>query len=109
MNAIESIRNELNPTTTENGAMAYKSTLNSVLDLFANGAAKRHYLTDVHSMFEKAFLENPALTLKCMLYLRDIRTGCGERDVFRTCLKALFKDFQGKGENIIKYVSEYGR
>lgn len=109
MNAIESIRNELNTTSTENGAMAYRSTLNSVLDLFANGAAKRHYLTDVHDMFEKAFLENPALTLKCILYLRDIRTGCGERDVFRTCLKALFKDFQGKGENIIKYVPEYGR
>ena len=56
MDMVNAIKRTLNTTTTENGATAYSSTLNAVLDLFALGGAYRNRPeADVVNLFAKAF------------------------------------------------------
>ena len=76
MNMINAIKNEFNQKKTENGADAYSSTLNAVLDLFAFGAAYRSRSDeDVIKLFREALLENEELAMKCLYYIRDVRGG----------------------------------
>ena len=55
----------LNMKTTENGAVAYGSTLNEVLDLFAFGGAYRQRTdAEVIELFNKALIRDEALAMK---------------------------------------------
>lgn len=64
---LNSIKKELNKKITENCAPAYSSTLNSVLDMFAFGAAYRgRDDRDVTELFERALNENKELAMKCL-------------------------------------------
>ena len=69
-----------NYQTTENGAIGYKS-VNPIVDLnfkipsFRNGIDK--------NLFDAALNMDENLTLRWLLYLRDIREGAGERQSFR--------------------------
>lgn len=49
---------ENNNTETENGCPAYKSTLDSLLDLFASGASCRSDSKRLKSLVRKAYSEN---------------------------------------------------
>lgn len=96
---------------TENGAYAYKSTLNSVLDLFSLGGAYRgRDDKDVEELVSRAWFEDPEFTLKCLFYLRDVRGGVGERRVPRMMLKYVFEHSEPERviESVIR-VPEYGR
>jgi hypothetical protein len=56
-----------NYTITENGALTHTSTMNSLLDLFAMGAAYRTRTDeDVILLFKNAFAEDPTYALKCL-------------------------------------------
>lgn len=87
-NFLTGLINEGNEKLTENGADAYKSTLNSLVDFFAlMGAIRDRSIDDVYDLFEKAYAEDHLLALKALFYLRNIRGGLGERDVTRAILK----------------------
>lgn len=73
-----------NKTTTENGAKAFKSTLNANLDFFSSAGASRG--KSVLTQFTQAYREDADIALRNALYLRDIRGGAGERDAFREVL-----------------------
>lgn len=74
-----------NKTTTTNGAKAFKSTLDANVDLFGKaGSARGQNLT---TLFDKALREDPEVALRNLLYIRDIRGGMGERDMFRSLMK----------------------
>lgn len=73
-----------NLTLTENGAVAFKSTLNTALDLFYTIGASRG--KDILPLFSSSFKEFPDLSLRIALWARDI-SACGERQVFRDILK----------------------
>ena len=104
------LKQETNTTFTTNGAVAYKSTLNKVYDLFATGAAMRYStVNDCIMLFKKAYDENPTMALKCLFYLRDVRGGQGERRFFRVCMNWLAKYHQDDAMNLIQHVAEYGR
>ncbi len=61
---------------TENGATAYSTTFDKVMDLFAFGGAYRNRSANAQvKLFEKAYNEDPLLALKCLFYLRDCRGG----------------------------------
>jgi hypothetical protein len=87
-NFLNGLVAEDNKKLTENGATAFKSSLDSMIDFFAlMGAVRGRRIDDVYDLFEKAFADEPLLALKAVFYLRNIRGGLGERDVARAILK----------------------
>lgn len=107
MNYLDQLRQETNRNTlTENGAVTNDSSLNPVLDFFSMAGAMRSRPDDAVKLFKKAFASDPLLATKCLFYIRDVRGGQGERDIFRKCVKALPEEVQTK---VVGYVPEYGR
>lgn len=107
---LRSLKNEDNKTYTTNGAKTYKSTLDKVYDLFAQGAAMRGASdSDCVLMFSRAYDEDPSMALKCLFYLRDIRGGQGERRFFRLAIKWLAMQHTSEMDHLIPFVKEYGR
>lgn len=95
---------------TTNGAYQYKSTLNKVYDLFAQGGAMRGASDDdCMNLFAQAYKEDSNLALKCLFYLRDIRGGQGERRYFRLAIKWLALNHAAEMRHLIQYVPEFGR
>lgn len=99
-----------NTTLTENGMGAFKSTLNANVDLFFKiGASRGKDITDI---FVAAFKENPEFALRTAMWVRDVRGGAGERQLFRDILKHVEKTKAVPGTvmmNIVSKMSELGR
>ena len=107
---LNGLRKETNYKLTENGAVALKSTLDAVYDLFAFGGAYRHRDEDsCVKLFSQAFSENPLLALKCLFYLRDCRKGQGERRFFKLCLDYLNKRYPKILYKNLTNIIEFGR
>jgi len=107
---LNSLIQDNNYKYTENGAVALKSTLNAVYDLFALGGAYRTRTDDdCIYLFKKAFEADQTLALKCLFYLRDIRGGQGERRFFKVCFNWLAKEYPEVVFRNIDNVPEYGR
>lgn len=99
-------------TYTENGALTLKSSGTALLDMFSRmGAMRKSSTTEILKLFNAAFNEADSLAIVCAFYLRDIRGGQGERNIFRVILNALAKKNNGKEyiSKIIPFVPEYGR
>lgn len=84
---------------TENGAYAYKTSKNKLLDLsFKVPELRRRVCSgdeDVNlwkEFVKDAYEEDPEGTLRFLLYLRDVRGGLGERDAFRNIIINMTKD-----------------
>lgn len=107
---LNGLKEVSNYTTTENGAITYKSTKNHLLDMFAMGAAMRTRSDeDIILMFRKAYSDDPVYALKCLFYIRDVRGGQGERRFFRVCIRDLVKnDIEAMRRNL-KYIPIFGR
>ena len=93
-NYLNALKNDthFNDGLTANGALTHKSTLNPVLDMFAQGGAY-----------------NPTLAMKCLFYLADIRGGQGERNFFRVCFNWLCKEHPEVAKRNFKYIPEFRR
>lgn len=73
---LSSLKEATNYKYTENGAVAHKSTLDAVYNLFAfGGAYRKRSEADCILLFKNAFEQDESLALKCLFYLRDIRGG----------------------------------
>ena len=92
--------------TTANGAKSNHSTLNPLLDFFSKAGAMREDVSGAVYLFEKAYAFDKTMALRALFYIRDIRGGQGERDVFRACLKTLPSTIAKK---MASHVGEYGR
>ena len=107
---LNSIKKELNKKLTENNAPAYSSTLNSVLDMFAFGAAYRNRSDeDIIALFECALDENKELAMKCLFWIRDVRGGAGERHFFRVCMKWLAETYPDWAREVMIHIPNFGR
>jgi hypothetical protein len=107
---VAGLENASNLTTTANGALAYKSTLNSLVDFFGNGAALRNRSeADAIQLFTKAFAEDKLLALKTLFYIRDVRGGQGEKRVFRICMKWLSENYPDIFIKNIHNIPNFGR
>lgn len=104
---LAGMKEEFNWTTTENGARTYKSTMNSVLDLFAQAPARRGQ--NITKLWESAYNEDALLALKVAFYVRDIRGGQGERNVFIQILQWLKVNRPAVFNALVPIVPEYGR
>lgn len=107
LNGLKQINNY---KETENGAVAYKSTLDAVYDMFAfGGAYRKRSDADCILLFKNAIEQNETMALKCLFYLRDIRGGQGERRFFRVCFKWLCDNYPEAAKRNLDNVSEFGR
>ena len=107
---MDSLIRTTNFTETENLAVARKSTLNKVYDMFALGGAYRNRTDeDCILLFKNAIKEDETLALKCLFYLRDARGGQGERRFFRVCFNWLAKNYPEVARRNLINIAEYGR
>lgn len=109
MNALQTIKMQLNMAYTENGDLAYKSTGSACLDFFSLCGGMRENLSDLDKLFANAYAENPVIAIKILFYMRNIRGGLGERNSFRTLLKELAQVYPEIAKKIVYAVPEYGR
>ena len=105
-----------NHTLTENGALTNKSTFNTIVDFFFHGAALRSRPNEAVNLFQKAFDEDPTQALRILFYVRDVRGGQGERNIFRTVLRSIATSNSTNAEKIqawfkinIYLIPAYGR
>lgn len=107
---LEELKQEANYTLTENGALTYASSMNSCVDVFSGIGAWRHLdAAKIIKRFERAYLENSTLAMKCLFFARDVRGGLGERRTFRIIMTWLAVSHT---ESVVKNVdlfAEYGR
>ena len=109
MTFLTALETELNVTTTENGAKAYKSTLNKCVDLFGKIGACRNDISQAKKLFAYAFKEDPETATRILFWVRDIRGGSGEREVFRNLFKDLVSENSEIGEKLVELIPVYGR
>lgn len=94
---------------TENGAVGFATEGHKIVDL---NFAIPSFRTKVDTaLFEEALNEDKVLTLKWLLFLRDVRGGVGERKSFRDFMVYLAKAHEDIAVKLINEVdiAEYGR
>ena len=106
MNAfVNAIQNQ--EARTENGMKAHKSASNAIVDLFYNIGASRG--KDIVPAFVKAFVQDKELALRVALWARDVRSGAGERQLFRDILVYLEQNDPVSAVRLLNKVPELGR
>lgn len=107
---LESLKQEINKTYTENGAVAHSTTGSDCLDFFAAaGAIRWESESAIIDRFVRAYIEDRDAALKLLFFTRDIRGGLGERKVFRTILRWLAVYEPESVRKNISFVAEFGR
>ncbi|MBQ7916509.1 MAG: DUF2828 family protein [Firmicutes bacterium] len=79
-------------------------------NMYENIAQMREKSDDeLFKMFEAAHAEDPLGALRCLFYVRDIRGGKGERDIFRTILRYAAQHYPEEIRVNIPCIPFYGR
>lgn len=92
---------------TENNMKARKSTSNTVVDLFYNIGASRG--KDIVPSFVAAYTYDKELAARVALWARDVRSGAGERQLFRDILTYLEQNDPELANKMLKKIPELGR
>ena len=110
MSYLNALEQKASETRTLNGAKTYSSTGDACLDLFSVAGGMRYRSPgDQIRLFEKAYIENPELAMKLLFYIRDVRQGMGERQLFRTLIRHVAKTWPESARKNISLISEFGR
>lgn len=109
MTFLENLSTTMNMTKTENGADTYVTTNDACLDFFALGGATRKNLGLGLDLFKKAWSQDRIKAVRILFYLRDIRGGQGERDIFRACMKYVGTNYPETLTIVSPWVAEFGR
>lgn len=99
-----------NVTLTENGAVAYKSTGDDLVDLFGSiGSLRGADYARITRKFAAAYAEDPLLATKMAFYARNVRGGLGERNTFRIILKYMAQVHPQTVLNNLSNIPHFGR
>lgn len=111
MNAfVKATENQTPETLTENGAVTYTTSANKNVDLFfAIGALRGQGSDRLTRLFEAAYQENPEYALRILSWVRDVRGGAGERQIFRDVLRYLEVHHSDALDRIFDKIPEIGR
>lgn len=114
MSFMELMRHEMldnyNTAYTENGAVGYRTTGKSLLDLnFSVASLRKASEYDIATKFRNAYFEDKRLAVLWLFYARDVRGGLGERNLFRSAFKFLADENPDMVISLISLVPEYGR
>ena len=94
MNFAQTAKNTATTKLTENGAFAYSTTKNPVLDLFAQiGSLRPRSEAEIIIKIADAMAIDPALTTKMVFHAGNVRGGLGERRTFRIAVKYLANSY----------------
>jgi predicted mannosyl-3-phosphoglycerate phosphatase (HAD superfamily) len=96
---------------TENGALGHATSGKNLLDMnFRVASYRSKSQEELIRDFNLAFNEDKQLAVKWLFFVRDVREGIGERDLFRTVFKHLISTNKTEhAEELIKAISEFGR
>lgn len=101
---------EANLVYTANGAAAYATTNNPLLDCnFSVSNWRISTEGKIISNFFQAFNADPIMAVTWLFFLRDCRGGLGERRSFRIITEWLNDHHKDVLDSVIKYIPEYGR
>ena len=104
------VKTDENVTLTENGMVTNPTTLNKCVDLFFSiGAMRGKSKEDVVSLFNEAYNENPLIASKLLFWCRDVRSGAGERQIFRDIITHLVTTSPQTVINNIGLIPEFVR
>lgn len=92
---------------TTNGMKTRKSTASAAVDLFFKVGASRG--KNIVPDFTAAFVENKDLALRIAAWVRDVRGGAGERQIFRDILSYLETADPESAKALLHKVPELGR
>jgi len=111
MNTLnQTLDNEYNVSVTENGAVGYATTNHTLLDMNFKVASYRHKAeNDIVTDFARALNEDFKYAIKWMFYVRDIRSGLGERRLFRILFAYVAKAYPEVAKKLLNLIAEYGR
>lgn len=94
---------------TENDALTFTRSGSALVDFFAQAGSMRKNKDAALELFQKAFAEDREKAIRILFYLRDVRGGQGERDLFRNSLEWVGLNFPDAFEKIVQHIPEYGR
>ncbi|MBW2968533.1 DUF2828 family protein [Candidatus Woesearchaeota archaeon] len=106
---IDALYNNTSKGLTENLAVTYTRSGSSLLDFYAQAGAMRKNPDKALDLFKKAFAEDREKAVRILFYLRDVRGGQGERDLFRNCFGWLGEKYPEIFDKLVGLVPEYGR
>ena len=109
---MSDLQQTMNLTKTENGALGYSSTFNTLLDfnfkISSYRKATKQIITDWNSVLMDHTIDLKT-KIKYLFYLRDIRGGLGERNTFRHCFAITLSKYPSLSSSILEIIPEYGR
>jgi hypothetical protein len=106
---MTSVENQ-NVTLTDNGMITNPTSLNKCVDLFFSIGSMRGKSKDkVVNLFNEAYNENPLVASKILFWVRDVRSGAGERQTFRDVISYLTTNSPQTVRKNIGLIPEFGR
>lgn len=107
MGAIKGEAADSNLARTENGALGFANHKSDIVDFFYKVSTMRGWsAADKRIAFRKCLAEDRDLALRMLFFVRDVRGGMGERQLFRD----LFADLDAAAIcAFLPLVAEYGR
>ncbi len=94
--------------TNTKGSEYYAFTYNNNLDVFTM-LSRYNSLDEMIRLFNDALDEDEDLALANLLYILDIRSGKGERKIFKTIFKDLCINHTSRALIVLPFISEIGR
>lgn len=94
---------------TDNGADTFIRSGSLLVDFYAQAGAMRRNPEKALDLFKAAFAEDRQTAVRILFYLRDVRGGQGERDLFRTCIEWLGTTYPAVFNQIVDFIPEFGR
>jgi len=106
---MKTLENE-NIVETSNGMGANASTLNECVNLFFQiGAMRGKDKTALLQMFSSAYSEDPLTATKVLFWVRDVRGGAGERQIFKDIIEYLAENATDTVRKNLPLIPEFGR
>lgn len=107
---VQWVETKENLTTSDKGDVAFKSTLDPLMDLVGSMGALRGEPDRFLKYFKKTLETTPREAIAALFKLRDIKTGLGERDLFRAGMRYIESIIDSKDiEQFIYPIVKYGR
>jgi hypothetical protein len=113
MSHLFNAMNDQNRSTTTNGMAQLRESGSVLTDLFFQiGAARGQFDSLIEPLLKRALATDTDLAVRILLWVRDVRGGAGDRQIFRDALKSLVIGNQVSDSDltrIARKVPELGR